>query len=125
MRKVFEELFNIMKQNAKLIFVVGKYHEWKFSKEETWLVDGARILIDLARSVGFFLEKEILHDLSKIDMGKIRRESLIILRKNEKKKKKVIENVMSEKFPSDSYLIKSKRKKIYKRNLLKAIYLIP
>lgn len=81
MQHVLRELYNALKPNSKLIFVVAKYHTWKFKDDTTWEINGAQILIDLARSVGFSFEREILHDLSKIDIGKIRKESVIILRK--------------------------------------------
>ena len=71
----------VLSEGRRAIFVVGKYHNWKLGNKNAQL-DGAQVLIDIAEQVGFTLEDELSHNISKIDPGKrIKEESIIIWRK--------------------------------------------
>jgi hypothetical protein len=71
----------VLGEGNRGIFVVGRYHNWKLGNRDA-LLDGAQILIDIAEQVGFKLEDEMPHNISKIDPGnRIKAESIIILRK--------------------------------------------
>jgi site-specific DNA-methyltransferase (cytosine-N4-specific) len=71
----------LLSEGNKVIFVVGRYHNWRFGSKDVRL-DGAQVLIDIAEQVGFTLEDELHHDISKIEAGnRIREESIIIWRK--------------------------------------------
>jgi len=97
MRDCLKEFSKILNEGKRAIFVVGKYHHWNFADKEM-RVNGAQVLIDLGESIGFILEKELTHNISKIEAGKrIREESIIIWRKGdestkqERKPKHIIE----------------------------------
>jgi hypothetical protein len=52
-------------------------------------MDGAQVLIDIGEHIGLVLEEELPHDISKIEAGKrIKEESIIIWRKDDKAKSK-------------------------------------
>lgn len=85
MLDVFRKLHLLLNEDKRMIFVVGKYHHWRFA-DETIRVDGARIISDLARAAGFELEREIFHTIHKIDSGnRITSESILIFRKPSEK----------------------------------------
>nr|MDO8099095.1 hypothetical protein [Candidatus Njordarchaeota archaeon] len=76
----FSEVLN---DKRRMIFVVGKYHSWKFGNSDV-LIDGAQALIDIGEHVGLPLEYELSHNISKIEAGRrIREESIIVWRKDE------------------------------------------
>ncbi|MEM3628881.1 MAG: hypothetical protein QXE06_05875 [Candidatus Bathyarchaeia archaeon] len=82
MRDCLTEFSKIVKQGSRVIFVVGRYHHWKFGASEMQ-VDGAQVLIDLGESAGLVLEDELSHNISKIEAGKrIKEESVIIWKKD-------------------------------------------
>jgi site-specific DNA-methyltransferase (cytosine-N4-specific) len=82
MRDCLNEFFNVVRQGSRIIFVVGKYHHWKFGVHDMQ-VDGAQVLIDLGESVGLVLENELSHNISKIEAGKrIKEESIIVWKKD-------------------------------------------
>ncbi len=82
MRDCLKEFSNVVNQGSRIIFVVGKYHHWKFGVRDMQ-VDGAQVLIDLGESVGLILENELSHNISKIEAGKrIKEESIIIWKKD-------------------------------------------
>jgi Predicted DNA modification methylase len=102
MRDCLEEFSKILDEGERAIFVVGKYHHWNFGDKEM-RVNGAQVLIDLGESVGFMLEKELTHNISKIEAGRrIREESIIIWKKGdestkqERKPKRIIEVYQEE-----------------------------
>jgi hypothetical protein len=82
MRDCLAEFSKVLNRGARVIFVVGRYHHWKFGKDDMQ-VDGAQVLIDLGESVGLILEDELSHNISKIEAGKrIKEESIIIWKKD-------------------------------------------
>jgi hypothetical protein len=97
------EFSNVINKGAHIIFVVGKYHHWKFGKDDMQ-VDGAQVLIDLGESVDLVLENELSHNISKIEAGKrIKEESIIVWKKD---------NIQSKRDPKRSQnVIKLSREK--------------
>jgi site-specific DNA-methyltransferase (cytosine-N4-specific) len=82
MKDCLAEFSKVVEKGARVIFVVGRYHHWKFGKDDMQ-VDGAQVLIDLGESVGLTLEEELSHNISKIEAGKrIKEESIIIWKKD-------------------------------------------
>ena len=88
MKNCLAEFYKVVNEGARVIFVVGRYHHWKFGGR-TMRVDGAQILIDLGEQAGFVLEEELSHNISKIEAGKrIKTESIIIWKKDNIESKK-------------------------------------
>jgi hypothetical protein len=73
--------FNALNDNCRMIFVVGRYHNWKIG-DSNMMFDGAQVLTDIGESAGFILEDKLSHDISKIEAGqRIKEESIIVWRK--------------------------------------------
>jgi DNA modification methylase len=81
MSDCLHEFFDVLSEKRKMIFVVGRYHNWKVG-ENDMMFDGSQVLSDIGESVGFVLEDRLSHNISKIEAGRrIREESIIIWRK--------------------------------------------
>jgi SAM-dependent methyltransferase len=81
MSDCLHELFDVLNENRRMAFVVGRYHNWKVG-ESNIVFDGARVLSDLGERAGLVLEDKLSHDISKIEAGRrIKEESIIIWRK--------------------------------------------
>ncbi len=81
MNDCLQMFFNVLKENGRIIFVVGRYHNWKIGDNNV-LFDGAQVLIEIGESVGLCLEDSLSHNISKIEAGqRIKEESIIIWRK--------------------------------------------
>jgi site-specific DNA-methyltransferase (cytosine-N4-specific) len=73
--------YNVLNEKSRMIFVVGRYHNWKIGDSNV-MFDGAQVLTDIGESVGFTLEDKLSHNISKIEAGqRIKEESIIIWRK--------------------------------------------
>jgi tRNA G10 N-methylase Trm11 len=83
MTECLQQFLEVLNEKCRMILVVGKYHNWKLGNKNV-LVDGAQALIDIGEHVGFRLEHELSHDISKIEPGaRIEEESVIVWRKDE------------------------------------------
>jgi tRNA G10 N-methylase Trm11 len=83
MADCLQQFSEVLNEKGRMIFVVGKYHNWKLGNKNV-LVDGAQALIDIGEHVGFRLEHELSHSISKIEPGKrIEEESVVVWRKDE------------------------------------------
>jgi hypothetical protein len=81
MSDCLQMFFNVLKENGRIIFVVGRYHNWKIGDDNV-LFDGAQVLTEIGESVGLRLEDKLSHNISKIEAGqRIKEESIIIWRK--------------------------------------------
>jgi SAM-dependent methyltransferase len=81
MSDCMHEFFDVLNEKRRMIFVVGRYHNWKVG-ENDMIFDGSQVLSDIGESVGFVLEDRLAHNISKIEAGRrIREESIIIWRK--------------------------------------------
>ncbi|WXG46284.1 MAG: hypothetical protein WED05_06415 [Candidatus Atabeyarchaeum deiterrae] len=88
MEKSLQVFSEVLREKSRIIFVVGKYHQWKIGNS-IMQMDGAQVLIDIGEHIGLVLEEELPHDISKIEAGKrIKEESIIIWRKDDKAKSK-------------------------------------
>jgi site-specific DNA-methyltransferase (cytosine-N4-specific) len=81
MSDCLQMFFNVLKENGRIIFVVGRYHNWKIGDNNV-LFDGAQVLTEIGESVGLCLEDRLSHNISKIEAGqRIKEESIVIWRK--------------------------------------------
>ncbi|MEM3413913.1 MAG: hypothetical protein QXE27_08235, partial [Thermoplasmata archaeon] len=79
MYQSLREMYRVMKKNAKCAIVIGNNH---FTVNDgTIEVPNDRILLELAKAVGFMLDKLIGRELQKSSEGYIREESILILKK--------------------------------------------
>lgn len=83
MTDCLQQFSEVLDEKGRMIFVVGKYHNWKLGDKNV-VIDGAQTLMDIGEHVGLPLEYELPHNISKIEAGKrIREESVIVWRKDE------------------------------------------
>jgi DNA modification methylase len=81
MSDCLQMFFNVLKEKRRMIFVVGRYHNWKIGDSNV-LFDGAQVLTEIGERVGLCLEDKLSHNISKIEAGqRIKEESIIIWRK--------------------------------------------
>jgi DNA modification methylase len=81
MSDCFNEFFDVLNEKSKMVFVVGRYHNWKVG-ENNMLFDGSQVLSDIGENAGFILEDRLAHNISKIEAGRrIKEESVLIWRK--------------------------------------------
>jgi hypothetical protein len=82
MSDCLHEFFDVLNENRRMAFVVGRFHNWKVG-DRNMMFDGARVLSDLGERAGFVLEDRLSHDISKIEAGqRIKEESIIVWRKD-------------------------------------------
>jgi len=75
-----KEMYRVMKKNTKCAIVIGNNH-YKIG-EKYIEIPNDKVIIDIAKSIGFDLNILIERELQKTSVGNIKKESIVILEKS-------------------------------------------
>ena len=79
MRLTLREMHRVLKPNAKAVIIIGNNHyKLNGTTEE---VKNNLVIVEMAKEVGFLLDRSITRNLEKSMSGEIRYESIVILQK--------------------------------------------